>query len=84
MYTSSMQNWLLLSALLNTNSVWKFLQYLYRSILFLGHCLPCECNGHADLSQQSCDSLTGICYCVDNTHGDHCEMCDQGYYGDPR
>jgi len=47
-------------------------------------CVPCECNGHADESVGSCDNVTGVCYCTHNTHGRHCQLCDDGYYGDPR
>nr|XP_031828013.1 laminin subunit alpha isoform X2 [Nomia melanderi] len=43
-----------------------------------GGCVRCECNGHAD----TCDVNTGICLdCRDGTTGDHCEFCQQGYYG---
>ncbi|KAJ8301303.1 hypothetical protein KUTeg_020290 [Tegillarca granosa] len=44
-------------------------------------CRPCECNGNADV----CEDLTGRCIgCRDFTGGDHCELCADGYYGDPR
>ncbi|XP_034947491.1 laminin subunit alpha [Chelonus insularis] len=43
-----------------------------------GSCVRCQCNGHAD----TCDVKTGICHnCKDGTTGDHCELCEQGYYG---
>ncbi|KAH0550044.1 laminin subunit alpha [Cotesia glomerata] len=43
-----------------------------------GSCVRCQCNGHAD----TCDVKTGICYdCKNGTTGDHCEYCEQGYYG---
>ena len=54
------------------------------SALLLGHCISCECNGHEDFSLDSCNPNTGACYCKDHTHGDHCEICDEGFYGDPR
>ncbi|XP_055305941.1 basement membrane-specific heparan sulfate proteoglycan core protein-like isoform X2 [Sitodiplosis mosellana] len=39
--------------------------------LYLGVCLPCDCNGHSD----ECDAETGVCHnCGDNTEGDHCEV----------
>ncbi|EGT43369.1 hypothetical protein CAEBREN_17090 [Caenorhabditis brenneri] len=45
---------------------------------FLGACVPCDCNGHS----ATCDPDTGICTdCEHNTHGDHCEFCDEGHYG---
>ena len=41
---------------------------------------PCECNGHAD----TCDASNGDCHtCRDATNGPHCEVCLEGYYGDP-
>ncbi|KAL7292410.1 hypothetical protein TKK_0013999 [Trichogramma kaykai] len=44
-----------------------------------GSCVKCQCNGHAD----ECDVNTGICIdCKNGTTGDHCEMCQEGYYGD--
>ncbi|RUS89303.1 hypothetical protein EGW08_002910, partial [Elysia chlorotica] len=30
----------------------------------------------------SCDPVSGTCSCKDNTGGDHCEICLDGYYGD--
>ncbi|XP_050953195.1 basement membrane-specific heparan sulfate proteoglycan core protein isoform X16 [Labeo rohita] len=48
--------------------------------LYLGHCEPCECNGHSD----SCHPETGICTnCQHNTKGELCEQCADGYFGDP-
>ncbi|XP_073678802.1 basement membrane-specific heparan sulfate proteoglycan core protein-like [Garra rufa] len=48
--------------------------------LYLGHCEPCECNGHSD----SCHPETGICTnCQHNTRGELCEQCADGYFGDP-
>ncbi|CAG9828598.1 unnamed protein product [Diabrotica balteata] len=45
------------------------------------NCERCDCNGHADI----CESKTGICInCRDNTQGEHCEYCIDGFYGDPR
>ncbi|CCD70074.1 Laminin EGF-like domain-containing protein [Caenorhabditis elegans] len=48
-----------------------------------GKCVPgldpdCFCNSH------SYECTDGICTdCENNTTGDHCELCDIGFYGDP-
>uniref|UniRef100_A0A3B5MAA9 Uncharacterized protein n=1 Tax=Xiphophorus couchianus TaxID=32473 RepID=A0A3B5MAA9_9TELE len=48
--------------------------------LYLGHCEPCDCNGHSD----SCHPETGTCTsCLHNTQGDFCEQCAPGFFGDP-
>ncbi|KAF4096635.1 hypothetical protein G5714_022604 [Onychostoma macrolepis] len=48
--------------------------------LYLGHCEPCDCNGHSD----SCHPETGICTnCQHNTRGELCEQCADGFFGDP-
>ncbi|TUI56729.1 Laminin subunit alpha-5 [Bagarius yarrelli] len=45
--------------------------------LFLGKCVPCNCNGHSD----QCLDGSGICVkCRHNTTGDHCEKCKGGFY----
>ncbi|TRY87102.1 hypothetical protein DNTS_009172, partial [Danionella cerebrum] len=47
--------------------------------LYLGHCEPCDCNGHSD----SCHPETGICSsCQHNTKGELCEQCADGFFGD--
>ncbi|XP_071805292.1 basement membrane-specific heparan sulfate proteoglycan core protein-like isoform X3 [Asterias amurensis] len=47
--------------------------------LYLGVCIPCQCNGHAS----SCNSETGVCIdCLHNTVGEHCETCADGFFGD--
>ncbi|KAI7793829.1 laminin subunit beta-2 [Triplophysa rosa] len=44
------------------------------------NCRPCQCNGHAE----SCDLETGECYdCRDNTSGQLCDSCMNGFYGNP-
>uniref|UniRef100_A0AAY5ECW8 Laminin, alpha 4 n=1 Tax=Electrophorus electricus TaxID=8005 RepID=A0AAY5ECW8_ELEEL len=48
-------------------------------------CKKCECNGNSDpnLIFSECHNVTGQClHCWGNTHGDHCERCTSGYYGD--
>ncbi|XP_033641193.1 multiple epidermal growth factor-like domains protein 8 [Asterias rubens] len=47
-------------------------------------CLECQCNGHGDVTLGSCDNVTSVCYCTENTKGDHCEECVEGFYHDPR
>ncbi|XP_038046618.1 laminin subunit gamma-1-like isoform X2 [Patiria miniata] len=42
-------------------------------------CVPCDCNSHSDLP---CHPDTGVCQgCGDNTGGEFCELCLDGYYG---
>ncbi|XP_046588912.1 multiple epidermal growth factor-like domains protein 8 isoform X1 [Neodiprion lecontei] len=47
-------------------------------------CSKCNCNEHGDKDSGVCDRQTGICFCRDNTKGNNCELCEMGYYGDPR
>ncbi|XP_070144253.1 basement membrane-specific heparan sulfate proteoglycan core protein isoform X4 [Drosophila kikkawai] len=47
--------------------------------LYLGLCVPCECNGHSS----QCHGETGECEnCADNTDGPNCDRCAAGYVGD--
>nr|XP_045613717.1 basement membrane-specific heparan sulfate proteoglycan core protein-like isoform X12 [Procambarus clarkii] len=42
----------------------------------LGTCTPCECNGNSE----ECDPDSGRCFnCKDNTAGDYCENCVEGF-----
>ncbi|XP_047486490.1 basement membrane-specific heparan sulfate proteoglycan core protein-like isoform X30 [Penaeus chinensis] len=44
--------------------------------VYLGECVPCECNGHSE----ECDPDTSVCSnCRDNTSGDYCELCAPGF-----
>nr|XP_012313670.1 multiple epidermal growth factor-like domains protein 9 [Aotus nancymaae] len=43
-------------------------------------CLPCQCNNRS----ASCDALTGACLnCQENSKGNHCEECKEGFYQSP-
>ncbi|KAG5834495.1 hypothetical protein ANANG_G00262110 [Anguilla anguilla] len=46
-------------------------------------CTPCNCHGNVDPNAVGvCDHLTGRCLkCLHHTEGDHCQRCQQGYYG---
>ena len=47
-------------------------------------CSDCQCNGNIDYDNpEACNKTSGICLqCLNNTFGDQCEACADGYYGD--
>ncbi|XP_038213536.1 laminin subunit beta-1 [Zerene cesonia] len=49
-----------------------------------GTCEKCDCNDNIDLTKPgNCDPYTGKCLqCLHHTSGDHCEVCEDGYFGD--
>ncbi|KAM4703377.1 multiple epidermal growth factor-like domains protein 8 [Rhinophrynus dorsalis] len=47
-------------------------------------CQECACNNHGTAELGYCDQESGVCFCSDNTQGEHCDTCAPGYYGDPR
>lgn len=47
---------------------------------FIGLVVPCDCSGRSDI----CDKETGQCLnCQNNTGGDRCNECAEGFYGNP-
>ncbi|MEE6523049.1 hypothetical protein FKM82_021762 [Ascaphus truei] len=49
-------------------------------------CVKCNCSGNVDPvdTPEICNPATGICSrCVNNTQGNRCERCLDGYTGDP-
>lgn len=66
----------------------EFCQYCragsYGNATSLEGCRGCNCNEHGNAALGVCDSVTGVCFCQDNTEGPTCNKCKKGYYGDPR
>ncbi|XP_057201432.1 netrin-4 isoform X1 [Triplophysa rosa] len=53
-------------------------------------CIKCKCNGHAESCQfdetvwlRSGQRSGGVCDCLHNTSGRHCQHCKSGFYRDP-
>nr|XP_056716167.1 laminin subunit gamma-3 [Euleptes europaea] len=48
-------------------------------------CSPCACNDNVDPNAVgNCDPISGRCLrCLYNTAGEHCESCQEGFYGNP-
>ncbi|KAJ2950704.1 hypothetical protein O0L34_g8964 [Tuta absoluta] len=49
-----------------------------------GTCEKCDCSENTDVTKPgNCDPYTGDCLkCLHNTAGPHCEICEEGYFGD--
>ncbi|ALC39660.1 wb, partial [Drosophila busckii] len=46
----------------------------------IGRAAPCYCNGRSN----ECDRETGVCLnCRENSGGEHCQQCAEGFFGDP-
>ncbi|CAI9728190.1 laminin subunit alpha-like [Octopus vulgaris] len=50
-----------------------------------GSCQPCQCSDNIDLNNpNSCDKKTGECRnCTNNSAGKNCNICKEGWFGDP-
>ncbi|XP_055635054.1 laminin subunit alpha-1 isoform X2 [Toxorhynchites rutilus septentrionalis] len=47
---------------------------------YIGKVLRCDCNGRSE----ECEPETGVCLnCRNNTGGEHCQICAEGFYGNP-
>lgn len=53
-------------------------------------CVECKCNGHAESCHfdesvwlRSGQQHGGVCDCLHNTTGQHCQHCQSGFYRDP-
>lgn len=61
---------------------WYKRDYITSTVIIdlIGEARRCECNGRAG----SCDTETGWCKnCLENTAGPRCDICKEGYYGNP-
>ncbi|KAI4905064.1 hypothetical protein NFI96_016048 [Prochilodus magdalenae] len=54
-------------------------------------CTKCKCNGHAESCRfdkrvwlRSNQRSGGMCHCMHNTEGQHCQKCQKGFYRHPR
>ena len=50
----------------------------------LGNCTKCICSNNIDFNATgNCNTRNGKCLkCINNTTGDNCHICADGYYGD--
>uniref|UniRef100_A0A0N5ARB5 Laminin subunit alpha n=1 Tax=Syphacia muris TaxID=451379 RepID=A0A0N5ARB5_9BILA len=58
--------------------------YFGEPSVYGGHCTKCSCNNNNDLTLDgSCNPADGQCdNCLNHTAGDHCELCEEWYFGD--
>jgi len=45
-------------------------------------CERCRCHINGTLPGTTCDPSQGTCQCVSGASGRHCDICDQGFYGE--
>lgn len=46
--------------------------------------VPCRCNGHSECAGDETEELLSQClHCRNNTAGDRCEKCSEGFVGNP-
>ena len=66
-----------MDALTNINNDSTSLSYCNRPNWYFDSCQTCECNGHSQCS----DDLAQCLMCANNTKGNRCETCGDGYFG---